>query len=106
MIRDLALAALLVGCHGAAPVTPPPPPGPTVTGHLALAPGARIDRTKGRLFVSWIAEADRQAYADHNLTPTLLLGVISRGTVLGEVDAARDAPFTVHGGPGRIALVT
>jgi pimeloyl-ACP methyl ester carboxylesterase len=102
MIRSVALAALFVGCHGAAP---PPAPGPTVTGHLALAPGARIDRTKGTLFVSWLPEADRQAFADHNLTSSLLLGIISRGTVLGEVDAARDVPFTVHAGPGRIALV-
>jgi pimeloyl-ACP methyl ester carboxylesterase len=105
MIRDIALAALMVGCHGAAPVTPPPAPGPRVTGHLGLAPGARIDRTQGTLFVSWLPEADRQAFADHNLTASLLLGIISRGTVFGQVDAGRDVPFTVHTGAGRIALV-
>jgi pimeloyl-ACP methyl ester carboxylesterase len=105
MNRHVALAALIVGCHGATPVTPPPAPGPTVTGHLALAPGGRIDRTRGTLFVSWLPEADRQAFADHNLTSSLLLGIISRGTVLGEVDAGRDVPFTVHTGPGRIALM-
>ena len=105
MIRDIAFAALVVGCHGAAPVTPPPAPGPTVTGHLALAPGARSDRTRGTLFVSWLPEADRQVFADHNLTPSMLVGIVARGTVLGEVDAGRDVPFTVHTGSGRIALL-
>lgn len=105
MIRPIAFAALIAGCHGAAPVAPPPAPGPTVTGHLALAPGALIERTRGTLFVSWLPEADRQAFADHKLTSALLLGIISRGTVLGDVDAGRDAPFTVRTGAGRIALV-
>jgi len=105
MIRDIAFAALIVGCHRAAPVTPPPVTGRTVTGHLTLAPGARIDRTRGTLFVSWLPEADRRAFADHNLTSALVLDILSRGTVLGEVDAGRDLPFTVTTGPGRIALM-
>lgn len=102
MIRYVAFAALMFGCHGAAPATPPVAKGPTVTGHLSLA--APAERTKGTLFVTWIAEADRQAYADHKLSPALLLGAITRGTVLGEVDAAHDVPFTVPAGAGRIAL--
>src|ERR1041384_3953369 len=105
MIRYVVFSALMLGCHGAAPVTPPPAAGPTVTGHLAPAPGAPTDRTRGTLFVSWIPEADRKAFAEHKLTPALLLDIIVRGTVLGEVDAGRDVPFTVHTGPGRIALV-
>ena len=76
-----------------------------MTGHLTVASGAGIDRTKGTLFVSWIPESDRRAVVEHNLTPALVLDMISHGTVLGEVDAARDVPFTVHTGAGRIALV-
>ena len=106
MIRYVAFVALVVGCHGAAPMTPSAAQGPTVTGHLALAPDARAERTRGPLFVSWMPEADRQAFADHQPTAVQLLDVITRGTVVGEVDAARDVPFTVHAGPGRIALMT
>src|SRR5581483_11746624 len=103
MIRSVVFVAVVAGCHGAAPVAPPAS-GPTVTGHVALAAGARADRTKGTLFVSWMPEGDRQAFADHQTTPAQLLGLITRGTVLGEVDAGSDAPFTVHTGAGRIAL--
>src|SRR5215467_2781038 len=98
MIRHVAVLALVLGCNSSAPPSPSPPPPPapgTITGHLALAPGAKLDHTRGTLFISWVAEADRKALVDHSGSPTLVRDVITHGTVVGDVDAGHDVPFTV-----------
>src|SRR5262249_16905991 len=47
-----------------------------------------------------------KAAVDSGKTPiSLVRTMIARSEVIGEVDAARDAAFTVHPGRGKIALV-
>jgi len=100
MSRWSLFVVLLVGCHGS-----PRPAAPTtsaVTGHVTVAPG--VAATRGKLFVTWMTVEEKHTLDTERLPLLVVQDMISRGTVVGEVDAAHGAAFTVHPGRGRIVL--
>src|SRR5262249_50279264 len=102
------VALLLCACHTTsepAPMTPPvAPPEATVTFHVAVDP-ARGPAARGTLFVSWLTEAEKQAFDSGKPPIRLVRDVIVRGVVASDVDTAQNAAFKLPAARGRIALI-
>lgn len=104
MLRRVVVALALCACH-ATSVSPPAPPAATVTGRVAVDPAAGPATARGALFVSWLTEAEKPAYDRGAASTRLLRDVVMRGVVIGDVDTAHNAAFTLPAGRGRIALI-
>src|SRR5262245_22553445 len=103
MIRRGVVALVFCACHMTS--VPPAPPVATVTGRVAVDPAAGPATARGSLFVSWLTESEKQAF-DHGTSPLRFLrDVVTRGVVVGDVDTAQNAAFSLPAGRGRIALV-
>lgn len=98
----IAVVVLVFACHGAP--SPISPTAPSVTGRVAIAPGASVATTKGLLFVTWLTADEQGAVATGTLTMRLIRDMITRGVVVGEIDAGHEVSFIVHPDRGRVVL--
>ncbi|WP_394843921.1 hypothetical protein LZC95_43565 [Pendulispora brunnea] len=73
-----------------------------MTGHVTVAPG--VAATRGKLFVTWMTVDEKHTMDTDRLPVRLIRDLAARGTVVGDVDAAQGATFTVHPGRGRFLL--
>lgn len=105
MNRHGLVALVFCACHATSTSPPVEPSVATVTGHVAVDPAAGPATTRGPLFVTWVTEAEKAALDQGKPPIVLVRDLVARGVVAGDVDAARNAAFTLPAGRGRIALI-
>jgi S-formylglutathione hydrolase FrmB len=98
------VAFAFCACRSAAVPPPVAPSVATVTGHVAVDPAAGPS-ARGALFVSWLTDAEKPAFDRGTPSPGLVRDMITRGTVVRDVDPTQRPAFTLGAAPGRIAVI-
>ncbi|HEV7557967.1 MAG TPA: alpha/beta hydrolase [Kofleriaceae bacterium] len=101
-MRLVPLVAVLASCQPAPPVAPA---AHGVTGHLVLAPAAKVAGTRGPLFVTWLTVDEMKAFATNNASMQLLRDVVTRAEVVPDVDARAGVTYTAHPGHGPAIVI-
>jgi S-formylglutathione hydrolase FrmB len=105
-VHERMRLALVVAAVAACQATPPVAPAPHgVTGHLALAPTAKVTATRGPLFVTWLTVDEMKAFATNNATMQLLRDVVTRAEIVPDVDARAGITYTAHPGHGAAIVI-